>query len=421
MLSWTFSTSAQATALTYGEPATADVTAEANRFRYTFSGAAGDTVYASVFVPNANMDITLNLFGPNGTQLGSATDNVIGTLVGPLTLASAGTYTIEVFQPDYNVGEVGPIEVLVDNAELTAIKPDGSYSGRLERAGSVVFFAYTGPANELFGYTASGQQIGFFMYAPSGNQVLTNYSDDGLFEPLRILPEAGQHIGYLQTANPDGTDYTLSLNPINVVELQADAPVEGFLEAGRTQVFRFASPVDALWRIDVIAPDSAYSARMDVRAVNDPLSNLISDSSSGSDNAPRIDPFISPAAGEYYVLLSGAVDFDYTLTLTASLSTRLEQGTAQQATITTEMGIVTYLYFGIADEKIRLTLDVSAGQPSLVMLSPEDELITLLVRSPGRSTVEVVLPQTALYRIMLRTVSYDGSALDVGVMVEAAQ
>jgi hypothetical protein len=409
---------AQNAMLNYGEPVRVEVTAEQNRFRYSFEGKADDQVYVSAFVPNPNMDITLNLFGPNGTQLGTATDNAIGAVLGPYVLASAGRYTVEMFQPDYNLGETGEIELIVDQAGVTSIKPDGQYSGTLPYAGAVAFFSYAGPANELFGYSASGLNIGFYMFMPSGEGFIQNYSSDGLFEPLQVLPESGEYAAFLQTSNPGGTDYTLSLTPINVVEISPDESFSGSLEANSTSILKFTSGVDELWRVDVIAPDAQFSARLDIRSVNNPFDNLLSDSGSGTDGAPRIDPFISPAAGEYYILLSGGTDFDYTLTLTRSTVVRLDNGVVQQGMISPETGTATYIYFGIAEEKVRITLESAEGQPGMTVFSPQDELVSFYARSTGKSTFEVTLPETGLYRFTLRNVGYDGAPLSFALTLE---
>ncbi|HEX2623279.1 MAG TPA: hypothetical protein VHL11_24130, partial [Phototrophicaceae bacterium] len=400
LTSWT--TIAQPQSLTYGEPVAVDMDGSVPRYRYNFDGTADEEVYVSAFTIVDGLQLSVEVFGPNGTSLGEETANAIGTIVGPIKLASTGRYTIEVTQPTDNQGATGAFQIMVDHAVLTPVKPDGRYNGTLPSPGAAVFFSYTGPENELFGYAATGQNIGFFMRQPDGRVFITNsdYGSGELGNPLNVLPMSGQYIAFLQTFNDGGTDYSLRLTPVNVVKLESGDSVSGQLTRESVQVFRFTSNIDELWRVDVTG-DLKYNSRMEIRSTEQLDTTLAADQTSGINGAPRIDPFISGASGDYYIILTtsdSSQSYDYTLTLTPSPAVRMDSGVSYPSLTSGETGAQIFVYFGVADEVVRVTMESSGGNPRLWMYSPTEELATFSSRSKGQTTIEVTLPQTGLYR-----------------------
>src|SRR5205809_1122813 len=127
LTSWT--TIAQPQSLTYGEPVAVEMDGSVPRYRYNFDGTADEEVYVSAFTIVDGLQLSVEVFGPNGTSLGEETANAIGTIVGPIKLASTGRYTIEVTQPTDNQGATGAFQIMVDHAVLTPVKPDGRYNG----------------------------------------------------------------------------------------------------------------------------------------------------------------------------------------------------------------------------------------------------------------------------------------------------
>lgn len=422
---WTTGLLAQPQTLTYGEPLTVTLHGSVTRFRYTFEGTADDLIYATAFIPDGQLELRMEIFGVNGTSLATALGNAMGTMLGPIKLTGTGRYTIEVSQPEYNLGNNGDFTMLVDYAELTSVKPDGRYGGTLPQAGAAVFFSYTGPANELFGYAATGQALGLFMRQPNGEGFLRDfdYGSGEFRNPLNVLPTGGEYSAFLQTANPTGTDYTFRLTPVRVIELEAGSSVSGTLTSEDVQVFRFASNIDELWRIDVTGDNMQSNVRLEVRNADQLDTFLAGDQSSGINGAPRLEPFISTAAGTYYIILMTQNEsraYDFTLNLTPSAAVRLDAGVAQSGSASVDTGALIYIYFGVADEVIRVTLDTASGRPNLVVFSPTDELATYMSRSRGQSTFELTLPQTGLYTFRLVENSYTpGVNLDFSLMVES--
>ncbi|MBC8170691.1 MAG: hypothetical protein H7X77_03430 [Anaerolineae bacterium] len=425
LMIWTTGTLAQPQTLTYGQPVAMTLDGSVTRFRYTFEGTADDVIYATAFIPNGQPELQVEIFGINGTSLGSALGNAMGTLVGPITLTSTGRYTLEVSQPEYNVGNTGDFTVLIDRAVLTSVKPDGRYSGTLPQAGSAVFFSYTGPANELFGYAATGQAMGLFIRQPNGEGFLQDfdYGSGEFGNPLNVLPMEGEYSAFLQTANPAGTDYTFRLTPVRVVELESGNSANGTLTSEDVQVFRFASNIDELWRIDVTGDNMQSNVRLEIRNADQLDSFVAADQSSGVNGAPRLEPFISGADGTYYIILMTGDEtrtYDFTLNLAPSAAGRLDSGVAQPGTASLDTGALIYIYFGVADEVIRVTLDTTSGQPNMLIYTPVDELASFMARSTGKSTFEVTLPQTGLYTFRLVENSYTpGITLDFTLMVES--
>jgi hypothetical protein len=94
--------------ITSGTPITVTTTTAGQNARYTFSGTSGQQ--ASVSMSGSTypgcLALTTSILKPDGTSLGSTSICSSAGSLGPLTLPSTGTYTVQVDPAGTNTGSV---------------------------------------------------------------------------------------------------------------------------------------------------------------------------------------------------------------------------------------------------------------------------------------------------------------------------
>lgn len=408
---------------------TVTVTDKDFAFRFAFDLEAGDTIYASAYDPTRQMALEISLIEPNGVMLAQAYPNAIGTVLPPFTVASGGTYTVEIVRPDWASQQTGTFDLIVDRVAFTAVKPDGVYTGRILYAGAAAFFTYTGKRNELFRFAASGDSLAFYMLAQDGNTFVNTDIQDELLGALNILPEDGTFVAFLQTADPEGSDYTLQLKPITPITVEAGQGVyTGTYTESTTPILKLAALAEQPWRItsQELQDVSSY---LEIYSLADPTFPLATDYGSGPNGIPRIDPFIAPADGDYLIVLyvddgqPGERELNYEITLETGELRTLEVGTAVNSSVTADDNLANYFYIGLTGDALRVTIERTSeeGQPSLRVVSEFDEVISFYTRSGSKAVFEIILPVDGLYRFEVRDASYSASKMDFSLLIEASE
>lgn len=418
----------QATQGELGVSQTVNVTDKDAVFHFTYDLEPGDTIYASAYDPSRQMGLEINLIEPNGVTLTQAYPNAIGTVLPPFTVASGGTYTIEIFRPEW-AQQTGTFDLIVDRVAFTAVKPDGIYTGQIPQAGGAAFFTYTGKRNELFRFAATGEALAFYMLRQDGSSFVNTDLQDELLGTLNILPEDGTFVAFLQTADPDGSDYTLQLKPITPITVEEGQNVyTGTYTESTTPILKLTATAGQPWRI-TSAEFEDISTSMEIYSLADPTYPIASDYGSGPNGTPRIDPFIAPADGEYLIVLyaddgqPGERELNYEIALETSELRTLELGTAVTGSVTLEDNLTNYFYTGVTGEALRVTIEKTSGdgQPSLRVVSEQDEVISFYTRSGTKAVFDITLPLDGLYRFEVRDASYIATQMDYSLLIEAVE
>jgi hypothetical protein len=289
-------------ALTFGEAATGSIGEGQLGVTYTFEGESGESVYITMFAPNFDLQPELQLTGPGGVLLArEAYNNLIGALIGPLELPDDGAYTVIASGAN---GSSGDFNLLVDRASLTPLAMDDTIGGSLPAAGAMAFYTFDGQADGLIRYRLDALAAGFAVLAPSGEVILGDGMYDNPASFFNILPETGAYQAAIMTLQPGGTDFELTVAPIEPVPLTSGEPMTGSILESSPQVFTFSSAAGKMWQLNAQVADAEYNTTLDIYSGNDPSYSIAGDRSSGPGGFPRIEPFIAPEDATYYVLLT---------------------------------------------------------------------------------------------------------------------
>lgn len=413
-------------ALTYGQVVSGEITAEQPLLEYTLDGVEGDTIYIFMHVPNGDLVPRIRLTALGGVLVGeAASNNALGALLGPFALEGTATYTIEVTRPDWAADTTGSFSLVVDQVNPIKLEPGVPYSGSLPNADTLAFFSYTGAADDIIRYRTAGSNLGVGVVLPDGTPAFYDGVYDNPNSLFNILPQNGEYTVYIQTSNSGSTDYTVTISPLAVFPLAEGAPVTGASAESDPVVFSFQSDMGKLVAINATVPD-ADSRSLAIFPASEPCCDLIRDYGSGPNGNPRIDPFIVPESGTYYVVLwydlysEENATLDYEVTLGASTLISLSRGVDFSDTVTPESGVKTYSYDADSGETMRLTLTQTSGEgwPSIRVTGPEGQIAYFEGSSVRSLTVEVVFPAAGLYRFEIGNVNYEPTAVEYTLRVE---
>ncbi len=422
-----------AVALTYGEPASGTVSDDSVEATFTFEGTAGETIFVSSFVVNFDFAPMIFVLRPDGALLQQLEDSIDGLLVlGPLTLPADGVYTVIVTRPDWETSG-GEVSVLVNIAETTELTTDTAVEGRLPTAGSVTFFTLAAEEGDVFNFAATGTGLGIFLFSPRGDGIIFDgfFDDPGGF--MRYVPSTGVYSGFMVTLSDGGTNYSLILDAVEAIPVQSGAPFSGTVRASEPVVFAFDSDADKSWRIEVTLNDEGQGqGTITIYKPDNPQfgsAAIAGDCCSGANGNPRIDPFIVPEDGTYYILLEyddftgEDTEVSYEINIFSGTLVSLAPGVPVSGTIEPDTGTLIYVYNGTAGERVQVTFTrtSSTGHVFLRMRSSQDDVATYLGRGADSMTFEVELPLDDLYTFEVINVDYEPSSMDFTLQLDAVE
>jgi hypothetical protein len=412
--------------LSYGQVAAGEVTAGQPLFTYTFDGTEGDTIYIYMHRLNEDLVPYVRLTALGGVVLGEAdSNNDLGALLGPVTLEGTTTYTLEATHPEWAADTTGAFTLVVDRVNPTKLEPGAPYSGSLPNANTLAFFTYTGAADDVVRYRAAGSNLGIGVILPDGTPAFYDGIYDNPGNLFNILPQDGDYTLFVQTADADGEDYSLTVSPVEVLPLAEGAPVSGASDEANPVILSFESSMGKLLALNATV-EGADSRSLAIFPASNPCCDLIRDYGSGANGNPRIDPFIVPESGTYYVVLwydlysEENATLDYEVTLGASTLISLSSGAQINDTVTPESGVKTYSYDASLGETMRLTLTKTGGQgwPSIRVTGPEGQVLYFESLSISSVSFEIVFPVAGLYRFEIGNVHYEPTAVEYTLSVE---
>lgn len=415
--------------LAYGQSISGTLSADTRAMNYTFSGSEGDVIYISMYAPIATL---LQLTGANGTELASAENNVvIGSLIGPLTLARDGIYTVTATQPDWVDPPGGEFGLVIDQIDAPEpLKLDTDYTSTAATTGAARFYTFTGEAGDLLRYELYGYAMSLQIIPPSGESFVSNGISDDLFQNLLALPESGQYTVVIQTLAPEAVDFDLRFEAVEPLLLTPGTPLTGEITESSPPVFQFESAQGKMWQLAATVTNASYASSMAVYTASDANYSITGDGGSGPGGFPRIEPFITPESGTYYVVLTfddytpGDATEEYTMSLVPSTLLSLVPGTAIEGLVSPENGNPVYAYSGKADELIRVTLTRSGnmGWVGLSMRSPQEQLIYITNYGNLRKiSYEFTLPEEGIYLFEINNQFYEAAEIPFSLLIEKVE
>lgn len=398
-----------------GVPAIGDLTGIAPVATFNLSGEAGDFITLTMFGIDNDIDPVIRLFDSADSLVMESVPSNLGALLGPVELPQDDDYTVVV--SDANNSETGEFQLLLEDQAMEDLPLGEWVDGDLPLTGSVDVYTVDVEAESQVAYFTDGQALSIHITGPNGEYILGDGVYDGPGNLLLTLTESGTYTFVIGTAAEAGTDYSLVFRVLEIQPLVSGTPLSGTMTESNPAVFSFTSAAGKIWQLDAMLPAEG-ERNIEVLQTQPGWefpAFMASDSGSGPDGNPRIDPFIAPEDGVYYVYLFfdnydlEEDEVEYTMTLNSSSLVSLAPGSPITGTVSSETGSVVYAYNGTAGQTVRITLTQTGGEgaPWLAMLSADDEVFFFGGRSARAITVDVVLPVDGLYRVEVEDISYE--------------
>ena len=440
-------------AITYDEVVTGEITNDIPEISYTFEGNAGNTITISMTASGAQFDTYLRLLGPDGDEVTFNDDSggMLNSLIGPLSLPEAGTYTIVATRccPPNNLdsGSSGVFELVIREAELTPLSLGESVTVELDDENPNAFFTFDGSVAEphiysLVAETEAGD-VNFLIDVlnPNGQSVAQGWQTNNAtvyIDPL-LLHVEGQYVFKVsrQPNAPNGEPISgpvrlsFVLEEVETQPITAGDTVNGMLDdTNPSDHFTFSGTQDELLRL--VGSHGSDDQPFEVM-IYSPEGFTINSSNSFFGANPgsfTLDPLQLFATGEYLLFVrridtegSGELGTtEYTITLGPSETPTLESGVAVEGSVSEQTYERVYRYNGTAGETIRITLRGTSDTyaPSLNVQGPHAGDTGMEGGAPGFylniggnvqgiATYEVTLPVDGVYLFRVNNGMYGDS------------
>lgn len=432
-------TAGTATASTYtitldGTPLTMTTTTVGEKATASFVGTAGHRL--SVRVSSATIQsYTISVKNPDGTTLKSAGPwNVTGGFLGPVTMATTGTYKIVIAPSSTYKGRAVVMAYDVPTDASGSILTDGTTATQTYTTpgqnGTLTFSATAGQRISLMagGGSTTARNVTVSIKSPTSAIVLaaTPVGTTGLFFGPLTLTETGT---YTITANPPktttgSTDYQLWIVPADqtgTLTIGGGNQVLTFAAAGQNASYTFTGTAAQKLTLSVAASLSGGGATVKVRKPDNTVLSTLAVTNAGT----LMEPTTLATTGTYTVTVDPTSQAVGTVTLNlysspADLSGSLTSGTpttlnlatiGQNASYTVTGTLNQYLALRFANDSISST-SVSVKTPSATTLIPATTVTT-----SGKFIDGVVLPATGTYTISINPQSVATGSVDVTAYV----
>ncbi len=418
--------------IAYGQPATA-VLDSGNRqstASFTFSGTAGETIYATASSVEQNFEIEARLFNGFGVLLAEGDVFAQWTRTLVFELPEDGSYSIAVTTPDWEANS-GAIELYLNMLESQAMEFGTVVEGTFENRGEMIQLIFTGEKGELFAYETFGATLGVFLFAPSGELFTQESFYDSPRDPLNRLPENGDYTLILQTLNPDPTDYAIVLHQPEPIPIVIGETFSGtFLESDGA-LFSFEGVSGKPVEINAELPPGGNTMTLiSLDVENDWERRLFVDGGSGPNGNPRIQNFDVPLDGTYYLALSiddfapGNAEINYTISVMPDTILSIAPGVEIMGSASVDTGDVVYSYIGTGGQELRVTITQSSevGGIFLGIFGEVDEVLNFGSRNVDTATFDIEIPFDGNYAFVIRNIDYDpNNTLEYSLLVEVVE
>ncbi len=426
-----------ATPIAYGQPVTGTITNESPEQLFTFTGAAGDLIVASMVASQGGLDSYLELFDSAGALLASDDDGGgnLNALLGPFRLPAAGEYTIKATRfagPD-GWGS-GPFTLVVQIVEVIPLSLNETVTVDLSPEQPQTFFAFSAAAGGMFNLSGRGQggtaDFNISIRDAQGATLNGGYgtaNGEALIDPL-IFSAAGDYTILLsrqeQSGGPVGGTVRVgvTLSAIEAQPLAVDGTVTGTLDdAAPAAYYTFAGQQADILRLE--GAQDPGGAPFDVQVYGPDGYGFNGGSTAYGTEASQlvIDPLVLSQTGDYLLVVhrtdmtgQGAVGMrsGYTLTLGATRTPELVAGQGVTGTVDQVNYDDTYRFVGEAGQNVRITvrsldagyapgLDVQGPGPDEAASSGYYNGLAYILSAnsglPGTATFEVTLPASGVY------------------------
>jgi hypothetical protein len=434
-------TAGTATASTYtitldGTALTMKTTSAGEKATASFSGTAGHRL--SVRISSATIkSYTISVKNPDGTTLKSAGPwNVTGGFLGPLAMATTGTYKIVIAPASTYIGKAVVQAWDVPADLVTAIPTDGTLTTQTYTApsqnGTLTFSGTAGQRIALLagGGSTTARNVSVSIKAPSGATVLAAASvgySSSFFGPL-TLAETGT---YTITANPKtyliGTCefqlWSVPADQTGTLTMGGGNQVLSFTTPGQNASLTFAGTLGQKVTLAVspVSLTNVNGATITIRKPDNTLLSTLAVTNSGT----LVEPITLPATGTYTVLVDPTAQAAGSITLSlylspADLSGSFTSGTPTTLNLATIGQNASYTVSGTSGQylALRFANDSIANTTVSVKTPTNTTLIAATtVTTTGKFIDGVVLPATGTYTVSINPQSVSTGSVDATAYV----
>jgi hypothetical protein len=392
------------------------IISDSSGVRYTFAGETGQSV--SITAISEAFDTYLSLLAPDGSELATDDDSAgnLDSRIGPVTLASSGTYTVLLTSFDSSFGaytitlsaiEVRPIEMTQTIEDSLEINTSAAYT-------------FTGEAGDVItAHMSSPDFDTYIVLADSTGLSLAENDDAGggtnsMIGPY-TLPYSGQY--QINVRSYDSTafgSYTLSLERAALLDIAFDEPQTTTFDAENSAFFyRFNGEMGDVINVVVMSNGSVDTSLK----LNGPDGyELSSDDDGGPGFDPELFKIVLSQSGAYILALQsngGSGSTQITVSRQPTLS--LDDGT-QIVSLSDKQyqGVVSFE--GRAGEEVQLAVRVLEGSgsaPNLTITQGDTSLATAYATDVVLLTVAFTVPEDGQVNVQLSDYNYATSTLEV--------
>lgn len=453
--------------LDYGDTVSGVINDETAEINYTFEGTAGDIITITMVglnpenISDPRLDSFLTLIDPAGTTVMTDDDGAgnLNSLIGPITLAQTGTYTIVAARfMAADGGSSGAFELTLETVSVEGVTVDEPITIELTPEDPAVFLSYPTEGAEILeivGEVTSGDTPFTVTVTDSnGGWLNQGYSlnTELVFGPV-FLPEADVYgievapeIRYDANGQLIGLDAPLTIamsirsitsEPIDIEETQT-----GLLnDENPSAYFTFLGSIGQTLSLSGAETSDSQPLEIQVFSPDGFSFNSATTEFSEPPGTFSIDPLQLTFEGEYLIVVRRAIynvegvsgtTSEYEITLGSTQTPLLENGVEVTAVFdfTSSVFERVYRYMGTEGESIRITLrSINNGYgPGISIQGPNADIdpfvLNLSSGRPATISYEFTLNATGEYIIRITNSYFNSESTDTpefGLLIETVE
>lgn len=231
--------------ITFGETVEGVLSSEAPAVEYTFAGEQGQFVRITMLQVDS-MDPYLRLLDAGGSVLAEDDDSAgsLNSRIGPYRLPANGTYTI--VATSLGGSDTGAFTLSLDTATVQRIEYGQRMTGELSPDEPQAEYSFSAEAGDVVSIDLESDDFDAYLTLKSADTQATvaNDDDSGSGRNARIGPltlaDSGDYTIAVSAffSDPEG-EYSLTLNPVELVPLAFDEALEVQISGGQARYFTF--------------------------------------------------------------------------------------------------------------------------------------------------------------------------------------
>lgn len=444
------------TSVSYGGLVTGRISNQTPRAVYYFDGLRGEVISIRLEATSGDLDPVLTVMDLSGRVIASAddSDGVRNVVIGALNVPSSSRYYVVVGRFGYGLGstageyELELSRIGVSSASGSALRYGDSVINNITDMTPQVFYSFRAERGDIVNIRMqrdSGDLDSYLQVVDSHAFVVADNDDvpgSGLDAEINslVIEEAGTYIikatRYGEVAGTSGGRFILTLEEADnsgfgnspqtaIPILMGDVKDDDLTLDNYQRYYFFEARQNDLVTVRMSRIDGSVDSFLALADSN--LQELVSDDDGGGGQNAKIDSFLIPADGTYYIIATrfdraaGTTAGSYRLELQSLGNAfdgvpegmqRISYGTTITGRIDEITPDVTFAFRGVEGDIVTVSLNRGDGDldPVVSLLNSEGTVLTEDDDSGGGKNSRIaryIIPRTDVYYI--RAMRYSGS------------